>query len=233
MSFHVTTASVLGREHARLLRNNQDGVAARVVSGVAVAVVTDGCGSGASSEVGARLGARFLAQVIPGLAREVGVGPRLAERATDALLAWVYEVVRPLDVEGAGLAGLVSEQWLFTVLCAVMDEKSALIFGIGDGVWSANGVERVLQAGEGNAPDYLAYRIVPRAQVSTVGKLGVPVVHFCGEAQELAIATDGLASLDFCRDERGVWRNPYGLQRKVTVLAPHDDATVALMKRSA
>src|SRR5687767_12676541 len=86
-AFHLTTASVLGREHARLFRNNQDGVAARVEDGIAVAVVTDGCGSGTSSEVGARLGARFLAQTLPGLVREVGVGPQLAERATDALLA--------------------------------------------------------------------------------------------------------------------------------------------------
>jgi hypothetical protein len=165
MSFHLTTASVLGREHARLLRNNQDGMAARVEGPTAVAVVTDGCGSGASSEVGARLGARFLAQGMSGWVREVGLGPQLAERATDALLGWVYAVVRPLDVDGASMAGLVGEQWLFTFLCAVMDEKAALIFGIGDGVWRADADARVLEAGEANAPDYLAYRLVSRAQV--------------------------------------------------------------------
>lgn len=232
-SFHLTTASIPGREHARLFRNNQDAVAGRVEGGVAVAVVTDGCGSGASSEVGARLGARFLAQTVPALAQEVGVGPLLAERAVEALLKWVSEVVRPF--EGPGLAALVGEQWLFTVLCAVMDQKSALIFGIGDGVWSADGVGQVLDAGEHNAPDYVAYRLV------LPGVVGVPVVHFCGEARELAIATDGLSGVAFLASfgaDELVWRNPVALQRKLRVLSDrdrllHDDTTVALLKRSA
>ena len=233
-AFHLATASVLGREHARLLRNNQDGVAVRVEGGVAVAVVTDGCGSGGSSEVGARLGARFLAQRVPGLAREHGVGPQLAAHATDALVGWMGQVVAPLDVDGTQLPALVNEQWLFTFLCAVMDGQSALIFGVGDGSWSADGVGRVLDPGEKNAPDYAAYRLV--------GLPGsAPVVHFFGEALQLAIATDGLA-----RDEGDcgpgalgadglVWSNPAALQRKLNVRSRelHDDTTVALLKRSA
>lgn len=224
----LATASILGREHARLLKNNQDGVAARVEGNVAVAVVTDGCGSGASSEVGARLGARFLAQAMPGLVREVGVAPVLAERATAALLQWVEAVVRPLDVSGTELPLLVGDQFLFTFLCAVMNEKSSLIFGVGDGAWRADADGRVLDAGAQNAPDYVAY-----------GLVGVPVgpaqVHFWGEAKELAVATDGLggAFSALCQDER-VWRNPAALQRKLNVKSKElfDDTTVALMKRS-
>lgn len=232
MNALFATGSVQGREHARLFRNNQDGVCARADGDVAIAVVTDGCGSGADSEVGARLGARFLAQNVPALARTHGVGPVLAEKAIEALAAWMETVVAALD-EGA-----IAEQWLFTVLCAVMDEKTSLIFGVGDGVWRADVVGRVLEAGEKNAPDYVGYRLVP----ALGEKMGAAVVHFCGEARELSIATDGLSGVagffDGLHDDALIWRNPMSLQRRLRVLADrervlHDDTTVALLKRGA
>lgn len=234
-SYAVTTASVVGRDHARLFRNNQDGVAARLDGGVAVAVVTDGCGSGASSEVGARLGARYLAQVIPPLAREVGVGPVLAERACAALVEWMRSVVQPF----APLAATVQDQWLFTVLCAVMDAEKALVFGVGDGAWAADGVGVLLDAGLANAPDYLGYQLVPDAvEKGTVPLSGwkgglspFPVVHFVGAATTLLIATDGLTDLSV--DEPLLWKNPFALERKLRVRAGHDDATVAILKRAA
>lgn len=239
--FQLTTGSVPGREHTRLMRNNQDGVGANVEREVAVAVVTDGCGSGSSSEVGARLGAWFLTAKLPGLAREFGVGPQLATRASDALLTWMTSVVEP-TMQDEALAGWVSEQWLFTFLCAVMDSRKALVFGIGDGVWSADGgVGQVLVAAEDNAPDYLGYRLVPKSLLSTKREVGVPVVHFFGEAQQLAVATDGLsgeaATLQKLCADKQVWRNPVALQRRLNVLAMkekvlQDDATVALIKRS-
>jgi hypothetical protein len=204
-----------------------------VEGGVAAAVVTDGCGSGASSEVGARLGACFLAQRMPGLVREMGLGPALAERAAQELLEWVREVVKPLDVEGSQLPQLIAEQWLFTFLCAVMDSKSAMIFGVGDGLWRADAVGAVLEAGADNAPDYLSYRLVP-----SLSGAGVPVVHFFGQAQQLAVATDGLAgeaaSLESFTADATVWRNPVALQRRLRLMRLlHDDTTVALLKRSA
>lgn len=237
-AFLATTGSVLGREHARLFRNNQDGVAARVEGGLAVAVVTDGCGSGASSEVGARLGARFLAEVIPGLVREVGVTPQLAERATAALVGWLAAVVRPFE---ATLPVVLNDQWLFTVLCAVMDEKASLIFGVGDGGWAADGAGQVLDPGPENAPDYVAYRLLPpftlrpfdraQGQGERLGVRGAPVIHHVGNASQLLIATDGLTDLTI--DDPSIWKNPYALERKLRLLRPHDDATVALLKRAA
>ena len=62
MNTNTAAASVIGARHQRAGRNGQD--AAVVVTGedVAIAVVCDGCSSGASSEVGARLGAMVFAQ---------------------------------------------------------------------------------------------------------------------------------------------------------------------------
>ncbi len=238
--FQLTTASVPGREHTRLLRNNQDGVGANVEREVAVAVVTDGCGSGSSSEVGARLGAWFLTAQLPVLAREYGVGPQLAPKAIDALVEWMAQIVAPMRDEA--LAGWVSEQFLFTCVCAVMDGRKALVFGVGDGLWSVDGgVGQVLVAAEDNAPDYPGYRLVPTSLLSTKRAVGVPVVHFSGEAQQLAVATDGLSgqaeALQKFSADKQVWRNPVALQRRLNVMASkdkvlHDDTTVALIRRS-
>ena len=236
-AFHLTTASVPGREHLRLFRNNQDAVGARVEGEVAVMVVTDGCGSGASSEVGARLGARFLTQRLPALAREHGLGPLLAERAAAELVEWVAAISAPLEHHGAALCEWIADHWLFTLLCAVMDPKHALVFGIGDGLWSADGQRQVLDSGSENAPDYVAYRLVPTA---LEGARGVPVVHFLGESHQLAVATDGLAAqpsaLEALAADGAIWRNPMALQRRLRVLSErerllHDDTSVALMKR--
>ena len=62
--FSVYTGAVTGREHRRALRDGQDGFAPVVSPRVVGAVVTDGCGSGRTSEVGARLGAAWLARLV-------------------------------------------------------------------------------------------------------------------------------------------------------------------------
>lgn len=60
--FEVAGGSVVGTAHGRIGRNNQDAWAVRAGPEGVVAIVADGCGSGGSSEVGARLGATLLAE---------------------------------------------------------------------------------------------------------------------------------------------------------------------------
>src|SRR3954469_3315736 len=66
-------AAVTGARHLRMARNGQDAVATWVGGGAAAAVVCDGCGSGTSSEVGARLGAQL---VIAAIAARLASGTR-------------------------------------------------------------------------------------------------------------------------------------------------------------
>ena len=63
-AFEVALGSLCGREHERTGKNCQD--ALRVLAGKnwLIALVTDGCGSGAHSEVGAKLGAEMIAKLI-------------------------------------------------------------------------------------------------------------------------------------------------------------------------
>ncbi|MFT3694294.1 MAG: protein phosphatase 2C domain-containing protein [Kofleriaceae bacterium] len=64
ISFKTASATVIGARHRRAERNGQDAACVRVEDGIAVAVVCDGCSSGAGSEVGARLGARWFAEAM-------------------------------------------------------------------------------------------------------------------------------------------------------------------------
>ena len=63
-SFAAFAGGVIGREHRRALRDGQDGAAVVQTEAVVAAIVTDGCSSGRESEVGARLGAAWLADLI-------------------------------------------------------------------------------------------------------------------------------------------------------------------------
>src|SRR5687768_18592016 len=75
-------ASVIGARHSRAARNGQDAVASwsgavglgEAGSMAAVVVVCDGCSSGASSEVGAQLGANLFARAV-GARLAVGTSP--------------------------------------------------------------------------------------------------------------------------------------------------------------
>ncbi len=235
MTPEIRLASVPGREHTRLFRNNQDGAAARIDGDITCAVVTDGCSSGSSSEVGARLGARFLAQVLPGLAREHGLTPKLAERACDALVAWLYGVARGIDPE---LTSAVADQLLFTVLATVTQNGRAIVFGVGDGVWSVDGTTCSIDPGPENAPEYVGYRLVPAALMPRA--LRAVEIHYLGCASRIALGTDGVgdwlradaAALDSVWSDPSVWKNPVHLERRVRVAALHDDTTLVLLKVS-
>ncbi|MFN7131809.1 MAG: protein phosphatase 2C domain-containing protein, partial [Myxococcales bacterium] len=88
-TLQIAAGSVIGRLHANAGRNNQDAFDVSVGPEVAVAVVCDGCGSGARSEVGAVLGARLLTAALrteAAAARREGRTPDL-ERAREAVLA--------------------------------------------------------------------------------------------------------------------------------------------------
>ena len=63
-TIRVSAACVTGARHLRAARNGQDAAAAWLGDDAAAVVVCDGCGSGGSSEVGARLGARLFTRAV-------------------------------------------------------------------------------------------------------------------------------------------------------------------------
>src|SRR5262249_16876735 len=108
----IAGGTVTGRIHALSGKPNQDAHAWVADDEIVVAAVCDGCGSGAHSEVGARLGARL---VTARLAARLAGGatpdaPELYAAAGDEVLDRLRELAAAM---GGDLAQTVTEHFLF------------------------------------------------------------------------------------------------------------------------
>ncbi|HZI12300.1 MAG TPA: protein phosphatase 2C domain-containing protein [Myxococcus sp.] len=216
LPFDVAAASVLGREHARAGRNNQDALCVRGSEHGLVAVVADGCGSQPCSELGAQLGVRRLAQAA--LAR-LAEGERVDEASflpglREDLLCLLGELRGELGRDALG-------DFLFTVVGAVVTPERTLVFSAGDGVWALNGEVHPLGPFPGNAPPYLAYALLRGEDVTLAPQALVPTE----DVHALLLGTDGTADLaklagplsQFWTEDR-YFSNPDALRRKLALL---------------
>ena len=238
--------SLLGRDHARVGRNNQDACAAGAALGWHVVVVTDGCSSGASNEVGARLGAAFLAAQAPALLATTAGALSAARAATDALAAALGGLVSRF-ADPAARAAFVADHLLFSFLVAAVGPARAVVFGMGDGVVLAGDAPCCLDPGPDNAPAYLGYRLVSPEALDAPFAPGAlePQLHVDRPREGLSVvgvATDGLGEL-LARDREGalsLLRGPFDLLNPSLLgkrlralagrgLAPADDTTLALL----
>lgn len=226
----IAAGSVTGRDHRRAQRDGQDGFALLVSAKaeVVAAVVTDGCSSGRTSEVGARLGAAWIATLIEERFGEVEGedGARIAaQRVVDALVGRL----RDLSATLGSTAQVVGEMLLFGFLAAVVRGRVAIVFGVGDGLASVDGNLTVIDPGPENAPTYAAYALL--------GARIEPRILFAGSADCIAIATDGVdgATLAELAVDPRLDKNVSLLKKRMNVLAEEgrfdDDATVAVVRR--
>jgi hypothetical protein len=203
-------AVVSGARHLRMARNGQDAAASWVGDGAAAIVVCDGCGSGASSEVGARLGAQL---VIAGVASRLVRGERPSElwpgvrTQVTAMLGQVADAM-PGDRETA-----IRDHLLFTIIAAAVAGDEACVWAIGDGAYDLGDRVRVLGPFTDNQPPYLAYEL-----------LGMPQPAYLevrdARAGSVMVATDGAAELDLAGlIAPAVLAHPDGLRRRLAVLA--------------
>lgn len=221
----IRGASVIGREHVRLARNNQDAWGFAEHQGASAIVVTDGCSSEKNSEVGAQLAARWLSQWVAQHGASEALNDDFAVRATKAMTAWLYRLAGSFEGE---LVNAVQQHLLFTFLCAVTFNGRSLVFGIGDGVVVIDDDIIRLDSGPENAPNYIAYRLLE-------GRAPEVQVHFVGEAKRLSVMTDGFEACAHKVTEliSNLGGNPLGLQRKLNVFSEterlSDDATIATL----
>jgi hypothetical protein len=226
----IAAGSVTGRDHRRAQRDGQDGFAllASAKADVVAAVVTDGCSSGRTSEVGARLGAAWIATLIEERFDDVSDEDEAriaAKHVVDALVARLRDLSGTLGSS----AQVVGEMLLFGFLAAVVKERVAIVFGVGDGLASVDGNVTVIDPGPENAPTYAAYAL-----------LGAPIeprILFAGAAECIALATDGVdpATLAELAIDPRLDKNTSLLRKRMNVLAEEgrfdDDATVAVIRR--
>jgi hypothetical protein len=217
MNTNTAAASVIGARHQRAGRNGQDAAVVVTGEGVAIAVVCDGCSSGASSEVGARLGAMVFAQK---LRARLEAGECVRERsvweATRAevasLLAAAIGTNKIIDAQD------VHDCLLFTIVAAAITHEGAAVWALGDGAYAVDAQTCVLGPFTNNEPPYLAYDLLGTAATA----------HFevFDRATRIVVATDGIEDLDrdfgvFAAPE--LVAHPDGLRRRLSQLARGDD----------
>ena len=250
--FGVTSGSVIGREHVRLGRNNQDGWAVKADDQRLAAVVTDGCSSSRFAEVGARLGAQYLASDVLRRRRSGKTpGMDLAYASTRGLVAYLDMVAKGLAPDDAERETIIGEYLLFGFLCLAIDGNKACVFGVGDGVVSLNGEIKILDPGPENAPSYVGYLLMRGPSRSATPEMHVMAT--VDEVETMMIGTDGLLDLDRTPDvplkdgdrqggidqfeaDASLLANAGRLQRRLAILGEinrrmRDDCTVVVVRR--
>jgi hypothetical protein len=226
----VAAASVTGARHLRGARNGQDAAIAWVGSTArcGVVVVCDGCSSGASSEVGARLGASLFAGA-------VAARLRAGELPTEQALweAARTDTVRALSELVERMAGdrvqALHDHFLFTIVAGAVTRTAAAVWALGDGAYSFGDRTRVLGPFDDNAPPYLAYDLLGEARAASfeVAPYGCAAI---------VVATDGASDLDVPLEtftDRKLVEHPDALRRHLTVLARSHERIVWSERRVA
>jgi hypothetical protein len=186
MNTMAACAAITGARHLRAARNGQDAAATFVDGERAVAVVCDGCSAGASSEVGARLGAVLFARAI---ASRLGRGESPSEPALwAAARAELALELRRLAGGDAIELDALRACFLFTVVAAAVTRDAAAVWALGDGAYAVDGATRTLGPFDHNEPPYLAYDLLGDARAAHFEPLPAA-------ARTIVIATDGAADL--------------------------------------
>ncbi|MDP2344597.1 MAG: protein phosphatase 2C domain-containing protein [Deltaproteobacteria bacterium] len=247
-NWDAVAASTVGRAHQRARRGSQDAWAVRLERDFAVAVVCDGCSGGEASEVGAGLGARFVAADLPRRLKQGTTVDDVVDLTLAALIEMLGNTARACSVDD-DVAHFISSCLLFTVQAAVIGPERYVVFGVGDGLVRVNGVAIPVPAPDDGAPDCPAYRLVEGLRDHA--RLRVHARGSTSSLRSLVVASDGALELGavtstalpngelfgglalFERDERFV-SNPSLASKRVASLgnaAPEDDCSVVVLRR--
>ncbi len=185
----VAAGSVVGADHRRVGRPNQDSWAVHRSASCLTGVVADGCGSGGHSEVGAWIGARAWVRAVAGEV-DGGLAPTDARlwrgacrRSLQTLGALLEQVAEPSD-RGASL----SDALLFTLVGFVLTPEVLVTYALGDGLVWIDGRLRQLGPFPGNCPPYLA-ALGAQAEVEILDVLDPVAV------EHVIVGTDGALEL--------------------------------------
>jgi hypothetical protein len=191
----IAGGSVPGRSHLLAGKCNQDAFHWAVEETSLVAVVCDGCGSGAESEVGAALGARL---VVAEVARVIALGGDLDSAALwEEVRRGVLDRLSDLLVAmGGRRSTLVSELFLFTVVGLAVSTDRAVIFAAGDGLFAVGDDATRLGPFPRNEPPYLGYGLLDEGSRGPSAPRLVVHRSFAASALDtVLLGTDGAADL--------------------------------------
>ncbi len=221
--FRIRTAIKTGRKHLQNGMNCQD--ALRVIEEqeveipYVIAVACDGCSDGKFSEVGANLGATFLATqayyyLTKGI-KPLNIGNLLYQDLISAMKNFLDQFKFRNDAEKALF---VKEHMLFTAMGVVITKDEGIIFASGDGVITLN--DESLFREQDNKPIYIGYNLVDIRFFTTSVQLpnGFDLIHLdIKNISKLAIGSDAWKEEpEFLKEVWG-FNHPRGLQRKLNV----------------
>lgn len=196
--YQLAAASIIGRDHRNINvhKNNQDGLSVIRSSSCTVAVIADGCGSSAHSEVGAKIGARVAAESISRLMAEHGsVDWRQVLRET-------LSCISQLSIQmGGSFRQIVQDYFLFTMVGVLLEPKTATFFALGDGVVVVNGEVTVLGPFPNNQPPYAGYKLLDQPLVpgssETGNDQGIQLIgsYEIEQLEHFLIGSDGVNDL--------------------------------------
>ena len=244
--FEIAGGSVTGYEHVKTGKNNQDAFCWAVSDLAIAAVVTDGCSDSSHSEVGAKIGAKVVAEEIIKEARDYN-------NSVTALLPDTYppypfwnnvrmRVLRKLDniVNSIGADPKTTlDYFLFTIVGALITPWSGMIFSVGDGITFLNGEIQKLGPFPNNAPPYLGYSLLGKSPDNIRPEWLQFTVHKISDTryiESILIGSDGLEDLinaagenipgknelvgpisQFWEDDR-YFKNPDMIRRKLSLI---------------
>jgi hypothetical protein len=191
--FEIACGSIIGQDHLSDGKNNQDACDVRTSDEAIIAVVCDGCGCGAHSEVGAHVGARLVSHTMGRYLQRFSATPHLLlERVQQDVLAHLR--VLALNM-GESLSQTVSDFFLFTVVGVFITSERAAVFSLGDGVFAVNGDITRIGPFPNNEPPYLAYDLAS-TDCRSEWKFQVHRLMPADEVQSILIGTDGVADFE-------------------------------------
>lgn len=221
--FKIIGASVLGTRHLKLGRNNQDSYTWIKTPNYIIAIVCDGCSSGAESEVGSKIVAPLFAQTLANYLSKPHAGMSdenflrhdwLWHNVRQDVLARIRVLAQSMD---ENLIATICKYFLCTVIGCVITPTTTCIFGCGDGIYYLNGTLKVIGPFSGNQPPYLAYGIT--GSHTHNGNIQFSDIHrhiICptDEVESVVIGTDGVEDLEKSADQ-----NIPGREEKVGLMS--------------
>ena len=214
LSFLVSGGSVPGSDHTAPLRrsNCQDAFGVLQSDDIVVAVVADGNGSEPNSEVGAKLGASLMLNMLSThLTRCVGrflegmnasdaacLFRQAIRRAEQDMLSQIRVLANALVPSGGSFSETVKQNFLFTLLGAIVTKDWSGVFYVGDGVYALNGEVTRLGPFTENKPPYPAYQLFSTEDYdsdSPLVRANLGIVVPTEDVDSILIGTDGVEHL--------------------------------------
>lgn len=194
-TFQIAGGSVTGKDHRKgVPRNRQDAWHVEHGPRAVTALVSDGCGSGEASEVGAALAVRLTTTYLHRyLNRGFRPNEEMLERVRRDVLSQLHVLARDI---GESLSEVVNHYFLFTLAGVIITDEVSTFFALGDGVMFINGELIVLQPEAGNQPIYLGYALTGSALTDdNPASLHLRIVRQVTTANlsHFLVGTDGVA----------------------------------------